>query len=261
MDVDAGAVDAAFRDARRRADDPRPHAPAGARTSSTSTAALRAASCSPTGTTAALPRGGRGGVARIGVARCGRPATEARTLAEASESAEADARSPPATPSACAKSAIRSSSSSMPTETRISDSAMPISARRSGPISQKIVCATGIASVRLSPRFDDEHDDLSSRLRKSKQSMPSASSNDEQRAVAAEQRSRASACCGCDGEARVVDGAHARMRGEEVARAPARSRTAAPCAARASRRRPRCDAPARPRACRRSRAVPSCGSA
>ena len=46
-----------------------------------------------------------------------------------------------------------------PTETRISESAMPIAARRSGPISQKIVCATGIASVRLSPRFDDEHDD------------------------------------------------------------------------------------------------------
>ncbi len=38
-------------------------------------------------------------------------------------------------PSACAKSAIRSSRSSMPTEMRTSDSAMPIAARRSGPIS------------------------------------------------------------------------------------------------------------------------------
>ena len=38
-------------------------------------------------------------------------------------------------PSACAKSAIRSSQSSMPTERRISESAMPMLARRSGPIS------------------------------------------------------------------------------------------------------------------------------
>ena len=47
-------------------------------------------------------------------------------------------RRPPAAPqaSACAKSAIRSSVSSMPTDTRTSESAMPISARRSAPISQ-----------------------------------------------------------------------------------------------------------------------------
>ena len=46
------------------------------------------------------------------------------------------------------KSASRSPVSSMPTETRISDSAMPMLARRSGPISKKIVCATGITRVR-----------------------------------------------------------------------------------------------------------------
>jgi hypothetical protein len=43
--------------------------------------------------------------------------------------------------------------SSMPTDTRISDSAMPMLARRSAPISKKIVCATGITSVRVSPRL------------------------------------------------------------------------------------------------------------
>ena len=39
-------------------------------------------------------------------------------------------------PSACLKSPIRSSKSSMPIDSRISESAMPISARRCGPISQ-----------------------------------------------------------------------------------------------------------------------------
>ena len=98
-------------------------------------------------------------------------------------------------PSACAKSAIRSSRSSMPTEMRISESAMPIAARRSGPISQKIVCATGIASVRLSPRFDDETT-ICRRFRKSKQSMPLASSN-ARSPPKPRKSSRASACCGC----------------------------------------------------------------
>ena len=101
----------------------------------------------------------------------------------------------------------------MPTDTRMSESAIPISSRRAAPISQKIVCATGIASVRLSPRFDDETT-TSSRLRKSKQSMPSASSKEKQAAEAAEQRLR-QGVLRVRGEPGVVDRAHFRVPGEQ----------------------------------------------
>src|SRR5262245_2614206 len=50
------------------------------------------------------------------------------------------------------KSAIRSVSSSSPIDTRIKLSAIPILARSSAPASQKIVGATGMIKVRVSPR-------------------------------------------------------------------------------------------------------------
>ena len=58
-----------------------------------------------------------------------------------------------------------------------------------GPISQKIVCATGIASVRLSPRFDDEHDDREP-VQEVEAVEPSVELEREQPAEAAEQRLR-----------------------------------------------------------------------
>ena len=98
--------------------------------------------------------------------------------------------------SACAKSAIRSARSSMPTDTRISESAMPISARRAGPISQKIVCATGIASVRLSPRFDDSTT-MRRRLSTSKHVAAVDELEREQRAGARGTAPSRAPCCGC----------------------------------------------------------------
>ena len=75
-------------------------------------------------------------------ATCSPPGTTTATTSRSTGRACASAAWTPATepdaarqPSACAKSASRSSRSSMPTEMRISDSAMPISARRAAPIS------------------------------------------------------------------------------------------------------------------------------
>ena len=86
----------------------------------------------------------------------------------------------------------------MPTEMRISESAMPISLRRSAPISQKIVCATGIASVRLSPRFDDD-----TTMLEAVQEVEAVDAVDELEREEPAETARtayfASACCGCDG--------------------------------------------------------------
>src|SRR6056300_311630 len=76
---------------------------------------------------------------------------------------------------ACAKSASKSDSSSIPIEKRSIESEIPMLSRRSAPISWKIVCATGIASVRVSPKLLEDTT-VSIAFKTSKQSTPGARS-------------------------------------------------------------------------------------
>ena len=173
-----------FRAARRRADDPRPHAPAGAPRARRRRRACERWVLARLVRPRRLPRGRRGGARarrRIAVRRASPPVATRRVsrqrLREIGDSGRRGPRCRPRRGSASRRCPSRPGAAA--------------------PISQKIVCATGIASVRLSPRFDDDTT-IASRFSTSKQSTPSTSSN-ESSPPKPRNSAFARACCGCAG--------------------------------------------------------------
>ena len=237
LDVEPAAVDAAFRDGERRADHPWPHAPSGAAPSRRRRPRLRAMGARRLVRSRQLPRIRRRGRTDAR-ALDGRLACAVQRLREIGDQVVAILDADRDANEAVGDAHFRAALGAHLPEDRVRDR-----------YRERAV----VAQVRR--RHDDveavEEIEAVDAVRELEREEPAEA------ARRASARARAARATGGPGSTRVrIAGAR-----RETPRAPARSRTCAPCAARASRRRPRWDAHRRPRVPPRSRAVPSCGSA
>ena len=194
MDVD-DAAPSPTRFARIGVDahDPRPHASSGAARACGRRHDARAHRAAPTGTTAAATSRStrtasraRDRRARLGARRRVGPIS-ARARRRRRARIESDPRFLAQRLREVADQVVRSS---MPTETRISESAMPIAARRSRAHLVEDRVRDGDRERAVVAEVRRQHDDLAAGSGTSNGSMPSASSNESSAAVAAEQLAR-----------------------------------------------------------------------